>query len=490
VEVKIMKAGRNLFFVAVLVVFVMSGASWALEVLEPGYVVETYVSYSCPGQGEPRGIAFDPYGNLYLSNWDNYPDAGSIYRISPDKSVNRWIEGLGTPRVIVWTGGTEYGDYLYVTDATPSDLLRIDLDGTVSTFSHVGAGPHSLGLDTTGAYGGYLYVATRNPDHIYYVSETGQVNYFSYFPGSVAGGHVDLAFDPGTDYGGLMYVALEGGGHTGPYGVFTIDQAGHATEFAPVLVTAFAVEIDPYGLFEGSLFVTGKWHSDQPYYSMWRAHADGHVTEFAVGTIGTNHLLVFAFGPDGAMYVPEYSRDEGVVVITRITAIEPYEVAIDIKPGSCPNPLNVASGGVLPVAILGSQDFDVTRIDVAPTRLAGAAPVRSSYEDVAAPAADGSECECATEGPDGYIDLTLKFKTQQIVNSLGEPGDGETPVLTLTGVLTDGTPIEGTDCIVVGGKVPRPLAAKKSDINKDGIVNAYDLGLIAKYWLEPAVVEY
>lgn len=168
----------------------------------------------------------------------------------------------------------------------------------------------------------------------------------------------------------------------------------------------------------------------------------------------------------------------------------PLNVAVDIKPGTCRNPLNLGSGGVLPVAVLGNDDFDISTIDVASIRLAGVAPIRSSLEDVATPVIDASECECTEEGPDGHADLTLKFKTQQIVNSLGEPGDGETLVLTLTGVLTDGTPIEGTDCIVVVGKVPRPLAAKRADINGDGIVNILDFSMIAEYWLEPVVVEY
>ena len=39
------------------------------------------------------------------------------------------------------------------------------------------------------------------------------------------------------------------------------------------------------------------------------------------------------------------------------------EVFVDIKPGSCPNPLNTGSKGVLPVAIAGTVDFDVTVID-------------------------------------------------------------------------------------------------------------------------------
>jgi hypothetical protein len=128
-------------------------------------------------------------------------------------------------------------------------------------------------------------------------------------------------------------------------------------------------------------------------------------------------------------------------------------VNIDIKPSSCPNPLNVNDKGVLPVAILGSEDFDVFNIDPASIRLEGVAPVRSSYEDVTTPMPiDAEICDCTTEGPDGYLDLTLKFKVQEIVAALVEVNDGEELELTLTGVLHDGTPIEGKDCILIISK--------------------------------------
>jgi hypothetical protein len=129
--------------------------------------------------------------------------------------------------------------------------------------------------------------------------------------------------------------------------------------------------------------------------------------------------------------------------------IGPVPVDIDIKPQSCPNPLNVKSKGVLPVAILGSEDLDVMTIDLTSIRLEGVAPIRSSYEDVAAPVIDGQECECTTEGADGFTDLTLKFETEEIVSALGEVIDGEVLALTITGVLSDETPIEGTDCITI-----------------------------------------
>lgn len=132
--------------------------------------------------------------------------------------------------------------------------------------------------------------------------------------------------------------------------------------------------------------------------------------------------------------------------------------AVDIRPQSCPNPLNLKSKGLLPVAILGSEDFDVSTIDAASIELAGVQPVRSNYEDVTAPVSNGNECECATKDADGYIDLTLKFKTHEIVEELlnagGELIHGQVLVLSLTGLLSDGTPIEGSDCVGLVGQVP------------------------------------
>jgi hypothetical protein len=127
-------------------------------------------------------------------------------------------------------------------------------------------------------------------------------------------------------------------------------------------------------------------------------------------------------------------------------------VPFDIKPQSCPNPLNVKSKGVLPVAILGRPDFDVSTIDPATVLLEGVAPTRHSIEDVATPTVKEDSCDCTSEGPDGYDDFTLKFRTQAIVAALGEVHDGDTPVLTITGALTNGTPFEGYDCVLIKKK--------------------------------------
>ncbi len=132
-------------------------------------------------------------------------------------------------------------------------------------------------------------------------------------------------------------------------------------------------------------------------------------------------------------------------------------VFIDIKPSSCPNPLNVGSKGVLPVAVLGTYDFDVTTIDPASIRIKlnseddGVAPVRWNYEDVATPF-EGELCDCHDLNGDGLMDLTLKFKTQEVVALSLEDHGGETLPLTITGNLKEedgGTAIEGQDCVWV-----------------------------------------
>ena len=162
------------------------------------------------------------------------------------------------------------------------------------------------------------------------------------------------------------------------------------------------------------------------------------------------------------------------------------EVAVDIKPGSCPNPVNVKSKGVLPIAILGTVDYDVTTIDPASIRLAGVEPLRSGYEDVATPVSDSNDCNCMTEGPDGFLDLTLKFKTQRIVEAIGDVNDGDVLELPLTGVLSDETPIEGADCILIRGR-HKPI--NPADINKDGVVNAADFAIFAQNWLQSSIVD-
>jgi hypothetical protein len=164
---------------------------------------------------------------------------------------------------------------------------------------------------------------------------------------------------------------------------------------------------------------------------------------------GEYNFTISAVDEDGVSY-----GDQEVT----ISVVSIIEVGVDIKPGSCPNPFNTKSRGVVPVAVLGAEDFDVTTVDPATIRLTregyeeGVSPLRWSYEDVASPF-EGELCECHDLYGDGYMDLSLKFDTQEVNETLGiETEAGNIVPLLITGNLmewAEGTPIEGSDCVWV-----------------------------------------
>lgn len=131
-------------------------------------------------------------------------------------------------------------------------------------------------------------------------------------------------------------------------------------------------------------------------------------------------------------------------------AAQGFSVNVDIKPRSCPNPCNVNSKGVVTVAILGTPNFDVMTVDPTTVELEEVTPVRWNCEDVSTPANTGDPYKCTTEGPDGFMDLVFKFKTQDIVEALdGDVSDGDMIFLDLTGMTLDGRYFAGKDWVVI-----------------------------------------
>lgn len=136
-------------------------------------------------------------------------------------------------------------------------------------------------------------------------------------------------------------------------------------------------------------------------------------------------------------------------------------VTIDIKPQSCENPLNLKSKGVLPVAILGTEEFDVSSIDPSTIRISrpgrdiGVSPTRWSMEDVSM-AFDGDPCECHEANKDGHADLMLKFPTQEVAAFLElRSYSGQSVPVIISGNLKSergGDFIEGQDCLKILNK--------------------------------------
>ncbi|MGD8617536.1 MAG: hypothetical protein PVI91_18060, partial [Gammaproteobacteria bacterium] len=199
-----------------------------------------------------------------------------------------------------------------------------------------------------------------------------------------------------------------------------ISASGH------VLLSGFGDDLED-GLLNGSSL---EWSSDQ----------DGHLGSGAELllwgsdlTLGTHEITLTAIDSDGL-------TGKASVMIAVALPIE-----IDIKPGSTTNPVNPVSRGVVPVAILGSESFDVTEVDV--TTLAfgpdGALPWHHLNK------APGYRNHLEDANEDNRTDLIAHFPTQEAGLA---PGYIEA---CLVGETLDGIPFTACDVVsIVNNRKP------------------------------------
>ena len=193
------------------------------------------------------------------------------------------------------------------------------------------------------------------------------------------------------------------------------------------------------------------------YYSEMERGADGHPIDHVYSYVAktgdyTVEVLPEVGAPSTATYTLNFSTSnqsmtlaqnvpisqipsQGYGITTSETGIVSsfIPVAIDIKPGSYPNSINLKSNGVTPVAILGSATFDVHQIDLATIKLANA-PVKlknngqpmASYEDV---------------NGDGFTDIVVQVITKALQLTKNDIKAD------LQGQLIDGTIIKGSDSV-------------------------------------------
>jgi hypothetical protein len=193
----------------------------------------------------------------------------------------------------------------------------------------------------------------------------------------------------------------------------------------------------------------------------WAVYYPGQIDplqgfELLSGLLADGRLTMSLGGFEGLPQssLPLELEQPSTLTLTVTGALAGIDVPLDVRPGSCPNPLNRRSRGVVPVAVLGTAELDVTSIDPASVRLEGVSPSRSSTADVGQPyyplRGKTDPEDCLEAGPDGFDDLVLKFDTQALIGAIDDPADGWL-VLTLTGCLDDGTPITGEDVVVLVG---------------------------------------
>jgi len=230
------------------------------------------------------------------------------------------------------------------------------------------------------------------------------------------------------------------------------------TELFGFVRTGVAENFTHFVLILGGSLTAGTWHHVSMTYdsSAIRIYVDG--TE--VGNIAQSGPIFddgenLFFGWAGTQFQNSFGYtgdiDEIAIHDRALTAEEINQhylagragcpvttipVGIDIKPGSNPNSINLCSNGAVPIAILGSDTFDVNDINTESLRFAEATVKVVGKKD------PYSLCSYGDVNGDFILDLVCHYITADIAAI-----DGESTSATVNGELLDETPFEGTDSV-------------------------------------------
>lgn len=449
---------------AVLGILVIWGnqRTFSLTVLDPSFQAETYVSYDFELGNHPAGdMTFDPQGNLYIVQYENYESYdGRIYRVDTNKTVSTLATGLTRPEDIVWGGGTDFGDYLYVTEGfdnaynNEGGVTQVGLDGSINRFVTSGFDqPVTLGVDRVGNYDGNMYVGSSNSDRINKVLPDGQVQGFYSF-GKKSGTPVDIEFSPNGSYGGLMYVATQYVSYPEISGILTFDTLGNPTKIAPDIEKAYDLAFDgtETGVFGNYLYAVVK-QGDDYGSSIYRIYPDGQAELFISDLWWQTKL---AFGPDGALYVSESHWGNSTVTITRVEsyamlAIQSINEALEFK----------------------QQALD--KIEQALEKEQAAIQALNQLK----------HCESGNLGPVAITKTKVRIKLSMIFERIAKHqirksmASLRTALSILAG--SDHTPDPPNEEEM---ELLEEEEIRRSDINQDGIVNTLDYAILMKHWLK------
>jgi hypothetical protein len=164
--------------------------------------------------------------------------------------------------------------------------------------------------------------------------------------------------------------------------------------------------------------------------------AHGSVTLNEDGTVTYTPASGFS-GDDTFTYTVSDDKDATATGNVTVT-VNGLWVTIDIKPGSYPNAINLGANGVVPVAILSTEDFDATAMVNAGTVTLGGAgvAVRGKSNKLMASNQDVND--------DGLLDLVLHIDAENLVEAQLQDGWG-----TIVGKTYGGLSIIGKDEITL-----------------------------------------
>jgi len=351
------------------------------------------------------GLALDYVGHLFVSGWDWW----NLSRLDTGAAIKEWTiwdAYLYQARGVACTGDND----VWVASSGHGMVARYDNDGNWKAALFVGSEPTGVAVDAAGK----VWCCNLGDEDV-------------------------VRIDPATNKVDLRKSIVGSGGHYS-----YSDMTGIVARTITTRVGTWSVVFDSAA--EGTKWGIVSWNSHQPEGTLIsvKARSSDNPLDWSSWEVASNGVPLTAT-PDGRFLQIETAfqivTGEVSPVLYDLTVNGMSgcsDVTIDIKPGSYPNPINLGSKGVVPVAIFSSVSFDAGRVDVPTVELAGA-PVAIKGKKYMAHLEDVNG--------DGFLDLVLQFETQRL-----DAGKFENGFAILTGKTLDGQDFQGRDEVVL---VPR-----------------------------------
>ncbi len=434
-----------------------------------------------------HSVAVDGFGNAYISG-----ETGGVLGSSSAGSTDAFLRKYDSSGTELWTQqiGTSADDYSFSVavdgsgNAYISGFTRGDLGGTnagnldafLTKFDSSGNELWSQQIGTS-SYDQSYSVAVDGSGNAYISGETDGVlgsssagssdAFLTKFDSSgnelwtqqIGTAHGDVSHSVAVDGSGNVFISGEtylgdlGGTNAGESDAFLVkyDSSGDLLWSQQIGTSSddvsYSVAVDG----SGNAYISGYTEGDLGGTNA--SGQDAFLTKFdslgnelwsqQIGPSGTDYSLSVAVDGSGNAFISGYTYGDlgGTNAGDRDAFLVKFEnpgpgilsLLMDIRPGSDINPVNSKSNGVLPVAIYGSDDIDVTEIDLATLMLEGMSLREKgksgklgSFEDI---------------NGDSIVDLLLHFDMSEL------SFNASTDVYTLSGMMLDGMALEGSDSI-------------------------------------------
>jgi hypothetical protein len=362
----------------------------------------TFTTIDVPGADRTVVNGINDSGSIVGTYYDATGYHGFLYSGGAFTTINflnaTYANGINNSGDIVGYGtGPWYHNFLYSGDA----FTTIDIGDTSWGANGINDSGGIVGAygDATGRHG-FLYVGGR-------------------FTTIDVPGAVDWTVPKGINNSGAI---------VGIYNYIdapSTHRGFHYSEgiFTPIDVPGAFNGTDVFGINDFGDIV-GEYYDDSYHNFLYSGGA--FATIVVPGASLTSAYSNAIYGINNSGQIVGYYVDDNSIMHGFVATPIRKSVSIDIKPGSEPNSINLKSKGVVPVAILTTEDFDASTVDPTTVRFADAPPVKRTMEDV---------------DFDGDLDMLLHFSTQELnldANSIES---------TLTGMTDDEIEIVGKDSV-------------------------------------------